>query len=124
MPWTPIADSASLTSSSLNGLMIAVTSFMVGSPEWGAGNARPALQCLESFLQKDHAGAVRNGFRIRAGGRIAAAVIAEPVGAAGIRVIGAHRHGIKDLRQLAQVVGCLLYTSDAADERSSVDLGG
>ena len=24
----------------------------------------------------------------------------------------------------AQMVGCLLYTSDAADERSSVDLGG
>jgi hypothetical protein len=28
MPVTPMADSASLTSSSLNGLMIAVTSFM------------------------------------------------------------------------------------------------
>ena len=26
--------------------------------------------------------------------------------------------------QLADVVACLLYTSDAADERSSVDLGG
>ena len=26
--------------------------------------------------------------------------------------------------QLLQVVACLLYTSDAADERSSVDLGG
>ena len=26
--------------------------------------------------------------------------------------------------QRDQVVGCLLYTSDAADERSSVDLGG
>ena len=25
---------------------------------------------------------------------------------------------------LAQALGCLLYTSDAADERSSVDLGG
>ena len=24
----------------------------------------------------------------------------------------------------AQSIGCLLYTSDAADERSSVDLGG
>ena len=26
--------------------------------------------------------------------------------------------------RLCQLVGCLLYTSDAADERSSVDLGG
>ena len=26
--------------------------------------------------------------------------------------------------KLATVVACLLYTSDAADERSSVDLGG
>ena len=25
---------------------------------------------------------------------------------------------------IADVIGCLLYTSDAADERSSVDLGG
>ena len=25
---------------------------------------------------------------------------------------------------LARALGCLLYTSDAADERSSVDLGG
>jgi hypothetical protein len=31
MPCTPIADRASRTSSSLNGLMIAVTSFMVSS---------------------------------------------------------------------------------------------
>ena len=27
-------------------------------------------------------------------------------------------------RRLGQACGCLLYTSDAADERSSVDLGG
>ena len=31
----------------------------------------------------------------------------------------------RDLAQeAAQLLGCLLYTSDAADERSSVDLGG
>ena len=30
----------------------------------------------------------------------------------------------KDLQTLAQIDACLLYTSDAADERSSVDLGG
>ena len=28
------------------------------------------------------------------------------------------------VQQTEQVLGCLLYTSDAADERSSVDLGG
>src|SRR5678816_3930705 len=35
-------------------------------------------------------------------------------------------HGFKFLRdvQWDQAQGCLLYTSDAADERSSVDLGG
>ena len=27
-------------------------------------------------------------------------------------------------RRLTRVISCLLYTSDAADERSSVDLGG
>ena len=29
-----------------------------------------------------------------------------------------------ELAQVAKAQGCLLYTSDAADERSSVDLGG
>ena len=28
------------------------------------------------------------------------------------------------IQDSAQIVDCLLYTSDAADERSSVDLGG
>ena len=43
---------------------------------------------------------------------------------------GSHEAGVRDalaaaegLRQAANLV-CLLYTSDAADERSSVDLGG
>ena len=31
---------------------------------------------------------------------------------------------LEELAQLAAGIGCLLYTSDAADERSSVDLGG
>src|SRR5678815_1801492 len=31
---------------------------------------------------------------------------------------------VNDTFQIAQAVACLLYTSDAADERSSVDLGG
>ena len=36
-----------------------------------------------------------------------------------------HRHpGKEGIRQTNAIVGCLLYTSDAADERSSVDLGG
>ena len=30
----------------------------------------------------------------------------------------------KTIADVAAFVGCLLYTSDAADERSSVDLGG
>ena len=29
-----------------------------------------------------------------------------------------------DVESLSSYIGCLLYTSDAADERSSVDLGG
>ena len=35
----------------------------------------------------------------------------------------AARQGTRS-RKCAQLSGCLLYTSDAADERSSVDLGG
>ena len=30
----------------------------------------------------------------------------------------------RDPKKLAELQACLLYTSDAADERSSVDLGG
>ena len=33
------------------------------------------------------------------------------------------RHRLQEIKA-AQVLDCLLYTSDAADERSSVDLGG
>ena len=33
-------------------------------------------------------------------------------------------HDAREIRAMAQANGCLLYTSDAADERSSVDLGG
>ena len=50
------------------------------------------------------------------------------IGGSGCRIgrqIGAERgdDGIRGHRAI-QVVACLLYTSDAADERSSVDLGG
>ena len=43
---------------------------------------------------------------------------------ADLRIV--ERHGVKILPQirLDPAPGCLLYTSDAADERSSVDLGG
>ena len=42
-----------------------------------------------------------------------------------VRPIRAHEldHALQG-RIVAQVQACLLYTSDAADERSSVDLGG
>ena len=33
-----------------------------------------------------------------------------------LQLVNKHKHG--------EAIGCLLYTSDAADERSSVDLGG
>ena len=38
-----------------------------------------------------------------------------------VRALGT---GLDELLQLLTPWGCLLYTSDAADERSSVDLGG
>ena len=36
----------------------------------------------------------------------------------------ADQHHQADLRINVELLACLLYTSDAADERSSVDLGG
>ena len=36
----------------------------------------------------------------------------------------ARRHATRALSHFVQFSPCLLYTSDAADERSSVDLGG
>src|SRR6266849_9498415 len=50
MPCTPMADRASRTSSSLNGLMIAVTSFMNELPVWVMGFE--ALELVEA-LQRD-----------------------------------------------------------------------
>ena len=35
-----------------------------------------------------------------------------------------HEHQEVERQEAPQQIGCLLYTSDAADERSSVDLGG
>ena len=38
--------------------------------------------------------------------------------------LSAFRKVVKTAQDLLPLYGCLLYTSDAADERSSVDLGG
>ena len=46
------------------------------------------------------------------------------VAAAGAELEEARRRAPDDVPHQGQIVGCLLYTSDAADERSSVDLGG
>ena len=56
---------------------------------------------------------------VHAGGDLHAAEVPEHHDYEGAHPIGDHRHqaGGQDER-------CLLYTSDAADERSSVDLGG
>ena len=40
------------------------------------------------------------------------------------QVVGEVAANIRKLRKPEPYKGCLLYTSDAADERSSVDLGG
>eukprot|EP00658_Telonema_sp_P-2_P016204 TRINITY_DN16272_c0_g2_i1.p2 TRINITY_DN16272_c0_g2~~TRINITY_DN16272_c0_g2_i1.p2 ORF type:complete len:103 (+),score=27.81 TRINITY_DN16272_c0_g2_i1:752-1060(+) len=49
-----------------------------------------------------------------------------------VGVIGSHQHDtsgginntVKDIEKACKVKVCLLYTSDAADEEDSVDLGG
>src|SRR6267378_2386136 len=62
MPCTPMADRASRTSSSLNGLMIAVTSFMNVLPElvmdFEALELVEALQCEAHLALAGHAGGV------------------------------------------------------------------
>src|SRR5262245_46973697 len=52
MPCTPIAESASRTSSSLNGLMIAVTSFMCGFPWLGLPSASELVDALNRVRQQ------------------------------------------------------------------------
>ena len=42
----------------------------------------------------------------------------------GVWAVGGSRSLSRAGQAVAQYVTCLLYTSDAADERSSVDLGG
>ena len=42
-----------------------------------------------------------------------------------VSFVVAHKHFLQNAKIYATgTTGCLLYTSDAADERSSVDLGG
>ena len=42
-----------------------------------------------------------------------------------MRIVNFSRWALSAVRSgIAQLMACLLYTSDAADERSSVDLGG
>ena len=54
--------------------------------------------------------------------------IGAKVAAAGVVIVAEYRGlgvaAITNLRKQARSPGCLLYTSDAADERSSEDLGG
>src|SRR3989441_8786915 len=57
MPCTPMADRASRTSSSLNGLMIAVTSFMNVLPEWVMDFE--ALELVEALQRQGRHGLAR-----------------------------------------------------------------
>src|SRR2546425_563755 len=57
MPRTPMADRASRTSSSLNGLMIAVTSFMNVLPEWVMDFE--ALELVEALQRQGRHGLAR-----------------------------------------------------------------
>ena len=70
---------------------------------------------------------IRDLVRSRGLGDVYKRQVVEVLGAtkAGVGVRGLRRHragGLQDRRGLDRA--CLLYTSDAADERSSVDLGG
>ena len=52
---------------------------------------------------------------------------APPVGeilAARLKVLGERIRAHREQQKVSATTACLLYTSDAADERSSVDLGG
>src|SRR5437867_11648028 len=57
MPCTPMADRASRTSSSLNGLMIAVTSFMNELPQWVMDFE--ALELVEALQRNGRHGLAR-----------------------------------------------------------------
>src|SRR5512139_409689 len=102
-PVTPMADNASRTSSSLNGLMIAVTNFMM-PPESGQGKngvvvcTAPAGHALKR-LGNPH------------GGRALAQILAIRVGpetlfGIGVGVRHAEGHAGPQFAQLAHVVGC------------------
>ena len=67
------------------------------------------------ILLAGHAGFFADGHEARCRFGIGAVAL---VGVAFDHRAGIHQHPV------ARFVGCLLYTSDAADERSSVDLGG
>src|SRR5437764_3288278 len=87
MPWTPIAESASRTSSSLNGLMMAVTSFM-GSPI--------SVAALERFLDVGHAATSRRVQSRQIGIEKARGVVAGVIGAELDVLEQAFGYGVRD----------------------------
>src|SRR5204862_826736 len=87
MPWTPIAESASRTSSSLNGLMMAVTSFM-GSPI--------SVAALERFLDVGHAATSRRVQSRQIGIEKAGGVVAGVIGAELDVLEQAFGYGVRD----------------------------
>src|SRR5512142_2334278 len=94
MPCTPMADKASRTSSSLNGLMIAVTIFIFTLLELsGASSPRWPDDLLERAAQRQHRGALAQVLaqyvveRACAGGRVGLAV-SQRYAVAGTQILG------------------------------------
>src|SRR5688572_27550472 len=83
MPVTPIAESASRTSSSLKGLMIAVTSFIAAPVYWKPRVGRPRLG-LKRLLDVNRPGAFGDVARVDAA--FADTAVANRVRARGVGV--------------------------------------
>src|SRR5687768_12349551 len=88
MPVTPMADKASRTSSSLNGLMIAVTSFIASPVKKEAAAARQPVPrlALEGLLDVDRACALGDIARVGTCRHVGPRAVEAAVGAAGVRV--------------------------------------
>src|SRR5512139_3529010 len=103
-PVTPMADNASRTSSSLNGLMIAVTNFMM-PPELGQGKRERLLEPLRLVSASESLGNPHGG-RVLAQKLAVSCIGPEGFLGIGVGVRHAEGHAGRDLAQLAHVIGC------------------